>query len=175
MLLNYYLGISIPFIAGIAVIILFAWLWKKMRKKAVAGETVGFFVGLIVTAFLFVMPTTVYVLSGDSDFVKYISFGNSSYTLEDGKEVGIDSSIGYCTVINDSDDNFVLEHVIYGNGFEEDKFVGPGFALKVDDSAIDYFFNEMPPETIETSGSGSYAVRLWLRTGATYMADYGDQ
>lgn len=168
MLLNYYIGISAPFIAGLAVIILFAWLWKKMKKKAVAGGTIGFFVGIILAAFLFVTPTKVYVVTGNKEMSKYISVGSSSYTLKNGSSVAINAEMAHCTLINDSDEEVVLEHVIYGFGFQEDELVEPGQVLDIDDAFIDHFFDEIPPETVETSGSGTYTVRLWLRMYADY-------
>ena len=173
MLLNYYIGITIPFIACIAVIILFAWLWKKMKKKPVAGGTIGFFVGIIPMVFLFVSPTNVYVVTGDKEMSKYIAFGSPTYTMASGEEVSIKAPMACFTLINDSKEDVVIEHVIYGLGFEEDELVEPQQVLvSTDDSSIDHFFDEMPPDEIETSGTGSYVSRLWLRTRAAYEAEY---
>ncbi len=168
MLINYYIGISAPFIAGLAVIILFAWLWKKMKKKPVAGGTIGFFVGMILAAFLFVTPTKVYVVTGNKEMSKYISVGGGSYTLKNGTKVDINAPMANCTLINDSDEDVVLEHVIYGFGFQEDDLIESGQALLIDDSYIDYFFDETPPDEIETTGSGTFTVCLWLRMAADY-------
>lgn len=175
MLINYYIGISAPFIAGLLVIILFAWLWKKMKKKPVAGGTIGFFIGIILAIYLFVTPTKVYVVTGDKEMSKYISFGKSSYTLKNGSEVVIDVAMAHCSLINDADEAIVLEHVIYGYGFQEDNILEPGQILDIEDSYIDYFFDEVPPDEVESNGTGTYTVRLWLKMFSDYENTHIEQ
>ena len=172
MLLNYTVGISLPFVAGLIVIVLFAFIWKKMKKKVITGIVIGFFVGLALAAFLFVTPTKVYVVTGNKEMQKYLSIGSSSYTLKDGTSIPISAKMAHCTLINDAADAIVVEHVVYGDGYEEDDILEPGQYLDIEDPYIDYFFDGTPPESLETTSYSTYKVVLWLRMYSDYESDY---
>ncbi len=175
MLIGYTIGRAIPFLVWALVIFLGVVGWKKMKKNPVAGGTIGFFVGLIPCVFLFVFPTNVYVVSGNQAIAHYLCYGSSEYTMTNGDLIKINAPMAHFTLINDSKDDLMLEHVIYGYGAEQDEFVASGNILRSEATAIDHFFGDTPPETIETSGSGTYSVRLWLRTAEVYDRTHVDQ
>ncbi len=175
MLLNYTIGKAFPFIVWLLIIVLFVLLWKKMKKKPVAGGTIGFFVGLVPCVYLFVSPSNVYVITGQQEVAKYVCYGGGEYTMSNGDAIKIKSQMAQFTLINDSDEDLMLEHVIYGYGYQEDEFIGAGNVLRSEDATIDHFFNDTPPESIETSGSGTYSVRLWLRTYEAYDETHIEQ
>ncbi|NOQ71630.1 MAG: hypothetical protein GQ574_06500 [Crocinitomix sp.] len=47
MLVNYTLWITLAIVACLVLIFGLAFLWKKMKKKMVAGGTIGFFLSFI--------------------------------------------------------------------------------------------------------------------------------
>jgi hypothetical protein len=147
----------------VGIILLFAWIWKKFKKKPVAGGTVGFFIGLIPIVMLAVLPTKAYIVFGEADYSTYWVYGAKSYTLHTGETVEITSSNLESTVINDSKKRIEIEEVVYGNGFYEPEitqiFKGE---MVVFDKDISFFFDDEIPNQIEVE-AGKYAIRLWMR------------
>ena len=80
--------------------------------------------------------------------------------------------MAHCTLINDAADAIVVEHVVYGDGYEEDDILEPGQYLDIEDPYIDYFFDGTPPESLETTSYSTYKVVLWLRMYSDYESDY---
>ncbi|MDX2359187.1 MAG: hypothetical protein QNK23_00180 [Crocinitomicaceae bacterium] len=163
------LGIALAVIAGIGTIALFAWLWKIMKKKPVAGGTIGFFIACIVVTGIVVVPSNVYVINEGKDYTHYwVYSSDTQYERSNGESVEITIRQTQCMIINDTQDDYALESVIYGFGFADDKKIGAMSAIVLSRSKIDYFFDEEPPETISTESSASAVTRTWLRTEADY-------
>lgn len=161
-MISFTLGIALAVLVGLAFIVLFVWLWKKLKKKPVAGGTIGFFVGIIAATGIMVIPSRAYVIHGDNDYSHYLVYSSTSYTTSDNKTIDINIKQTQCVVINDTKDNYSVETVIYGFGFGSVQTLEAHSHLVLDHSKIDYFFDEEPPESIETESSGNVSM-LWLR------------
>lgn len=174
MILSALFGKILIGIAYVGIIALFAWLWKKMKKKPVAGGTVGFFVGTIPAVMLAIFPTGLYVVTGEDSYSEYWVYGSATYTTAEGEEIEIENEMAQWTVINDSDVDMIIEQVIYGNGaIPNDINLYAGGDYEVIDSKISYFFKDTPPDEISTESTSSSVYLLWLRTEEDYNEDYG--
>ena len=168
-MISHITGIALAVFVGIGIIAFFAWLWNKMNKKPVAGGTIGFFISCIVVTGIVVVPSNVYVITDGENYDHYWVFGSeASYERSNGESVTITIKQTQCMLINDTKDGYALESVIYGFGFADDRLIEPMSAIVLDNSNIDYFFDEEPPESIETTSSSSAVTRSWLRTEAEY-------
>lgn len=170
MILNALLSKILIGVVYLAIILLFAWLWKKMKKKPVAGGTIGFFVGTVPAVMMAVLPSGLYVVTGEESYSEYWVYGSATYTTQEGDEIEITSTNLEYTVINDTDIDFVIEEVIYGFHIPEDEFLYAGDDVIID-KKISYFFGDIPPDEIEVE-AGKYASRYWLRTVEDYDEDY---
>ena len=164
---SFRLGIVLIIIIALAIIAVLAWLWKKMKKNPVAGGTIGFFIAVVVATGFFVIPSRAYVVTGNKQYSHYLVYSTSEYTTKNGNKIPIDTPQTKCTLINDTDQSLVIEEVIYGFGFPDNIVVEPHTHIVLDHSKIDYFFDEEPPNSIETKSSGSVS-RLWLRTSKDF-------
>jgi hypothetical protein len=157
----------------VAIIALFAFLWKKMKKNPVAGGTIGFFIGIVPAVMLGVMSTGLYIVDGSDSYSEYWVYGSPTYTTAEGEEITIENEMAEWTVINDSEEDLVIEQVIYGSmAIPEDRFLSPGESMVID-GTIHHFFGDTPPDEISTESSSSSVYRLWLRLEDDYNEDYG--
>ncbi len=157
----------------VAIIALFAFLWKKMNKKPVAGGTIGFFIGTVPAVMMVVMSTGLYVVDGEDSYSEYWVYGQATYTTSEGEEIKIENEMAQWTLVNDSEVDLVLEYVIYGfaNDIPDDEFLDPGDSMVLEGS-IHHFFGDTPPDEISTESSSSAVYRRWLRTVDAYEEDY---
>lgn len=158
----------------LGIIVLFAFLWKKMKKKPVAGGTIGFFIGIVPAVMLGVMSTGLYVVDGEGSYSEYWVYGSPTYTTAEGDEITIENEMAEWTLINDSDAELVIEHVIYGMDAKvpDDIFLDPGESTVLE-GKLSYFFDNEPPDEISTQSSSNSVYRKWLRTVEDYEDDYG--
>jgi hypothetical protein len=162
MLLNYTLGLVLIVVLALAIIVLFAWLWKKMKLKPVAGGTIGFFISCVVCVGFWVTAGRVYVVTAPNEYSKYILYGTSSYETQNGHPVICKNSDDGALLINDTQEDLVIQQVIYGyGGSPNDRRLEAQKSMYVGYSEVHYFFDEEPPNSIETEGYG-YVVRLWV-------------
>lgn len=162
MLINYTVGLILIILLGIGVIALFAWLWKKMKKKPVAGGTIGFFISCVICIGFWVTAGRVYVVTAPNEYTKYVLIGSSSYTLENGDEVKCINGDEGALLINNCNENIIIQQVIYGyGGLPNDKRLEAQDHMYVGRREVHYFFDEEVPESIEVEGSG-YVIRLWV-------------
>ncbi|MCG8573907.1 MAG: hypothetical protein MI810_03390 [Flavobacteriales bacterium] len=174
MLINSSLWITLIIIACLALIMLMAFLWKKMKKKPVAGGTIGFFLSFILAAFMFVTPSNVYIVHGKKEYSKYVLLGETSYEMENGGgSVTLTNAMAECDLINDSGENIVIEEVIYGFGFPDNVLLESGNSVHLERSNINHFFDDIPPETIETSSTATAVVSLWVQMEEDFYGDFG--
>jgi hypothetical protein len=89
-------------------------------------------------------------------------YTSTSYTTSDKQTFDIDIKQTQCAVINDSDTDFSIEEVIYGFGFGSVQTLEARSYVVLEFSNIGHFFDDEPPNSIETESSGNVAV-LWLR------------
>jgi len=165
MLIKFWLGILLAIGVAILVIILFAKLFKLMKKTAAAGGIIGFFVGVTLFILYFIIPSRTYVVSGEAEFDHYVVFGSPEYEMSDGQKITIDIPSGYCLVINDTEDRIMIEEVIYGGyGFSPSPNEISGMTADyVETGAIDHFFDDVPPDEISVSNDSDEISRFWLR------------
>lgn len=173
MLINSTLWIVLVVLACLAVIALFAFLFKKMKKKPVAGGTVGFFIAIIVAAFMVVTPSNVYIINGVKDYSKYVLLGDTEFEMKDGSKIRLMNQIAECDLINNSGKNVVVEQVIYGFGFADNQLLESGMRLHLETSSIEHFFDDIPPETIETTSTASAVYRLWVQMEEDFYGELG--
>ncbi|MGQ3012066.1 MAG: hypothetical protein ACT6QS_00015 [Flavobacteriales bacterium] len=175
MLINYYLGFAIILSAWLIFLILFYAIWKRtVRKKQSLGAGIGFFAGIGLSVFLFVWASNIYVATGNKEHKTFMSFGGGSYTLQNGSKISIDVPMLRCGVINDTPENLVLQKVIYGQGSSSsahrDQLIKPGQLVQSEkeETNVDYFFDDAPPEHTVAGRDKKTVVELWLRTEADY-------
>ena len=147
----------------IGIIIFFAWMFKKFKKKAVAGGTLGFFLGTIPVIMLVIFPKKLQVVNGKKTYTTYWAYGSPTYTCQNGKTIKITSTNLETVIINDYNKTIEIEEIIYGNPLIEPQIItlknGSGVIL---DKGISYFFDEKIPESIDVE-YGKYALEYWLR------------
>jgi uncharacterized membrane protein (DUF485 family) len=173
MLVNYTLWITLAVISCLLLIFGLALLWKKMKKKPVAGGTIGFFLAFILFAVMYVMPTNVYVVKGDKEYSKYALLGDGSYTTTSGSEIQLKGVLAECDLINDTNEGVVVEQVIYGFALANNKLIEPGEVMRFESTSIEYFFDNEPPETIETSSTASGVYKNWIQMESDFQGALG--
>ncbi|MFT5823250.1 MAG: uncharacterized membrane protein (DUF485 family) [Crocinitomix sp.] len=173
MLVNYTLWITLAIIGCLILIIGLALLWKKFKKKMVAGGTIGFFLSFILFAVMFVMPTNVYVVDGDKEFTRYAMLGDATYTCNSGSEIKLKGVLAECDIINDSDEGVVVEQVIYGFALADNQLIDIEENMHFESTSIEFFFDNEPPETIETSSTASGVYKNWIQMESDFSGDLG--
>lgn len=164
MLLSFWTGLLLILLLGIAMIPLFAWIAKLMKKQAAGGGVIGFFLGFAIVVVLFVMSSSLYVGNGNDECTSYFVYGTPEYEMANGDKIKIEMESGELMVINDSQDTLVLEEVKYGSIFRGGtKWLEPGEVKTVEGGRIHYFFDNEPPDEINTKSDDGKEVRWWLR------------
>ena len=136
------------------IMFLLAWLWKRMKKKPSGGAVLGFFIGMIPLAILIIAPYNVYVLEGGKNYSRYKALGNTTYTMKSGTKVEIKESLA-CTIINDSDDNYVLDNIVYGGLSIPIKYLIEANTFVTKRGSITYYFDDVIEDQISTQSSGA--------------------
>lgn len=163
MILNALLAKILIGVLYVGIIIFFAWVWKKFKKKPVAGGTLGFFLGTIPIIMLVVFPKKIQVVNGVKTYTTYWAYGSPTYTCQNSNTIKITSTNLETIIINDYNRTIEIEEIIYGNPLIEPQTTilkyGSGVIL---DKKISYFFDEKIPESIDVE-YGKYAIEYWLR------------
>ncbi|GEM_PF-6559257 len=163
------MGWTLTVVIGIGLIALFAWLWKLMKKKPVAGGTIGFFLACIAVTGFVVVPSNLYVTTGGKNCDQYWVYSSeATFEKSNGENVDIVLKQSECMLINNSDETYVIESVVYGFGFSKDMRIDPYSATVLDYSQINDFFDEEPPDEIQTESTSGFVTRKWLRTAEDY-------
>lgn len=173
MLVNYYVGVILPFVTWFIVTLIFHRIWKRLEKKESTGATIGFITGILLSVVFYVWSVNVYVVTGEKEYKAYVAYGNSSYKLRSGKTVSIKPAAFSCAVINDWSSNLVLEKIVYGriDGFTRDQLIRPGESIvNSENSRISCFFDELPDEKIY-SKTKKGRIKLWLRMEEDYKSE----
>ncbi|NOQ71629.1 MAG: hypothetical protein GQ574_06495 [Crocinitomix sp.] len=119
------------------------------------------------------MPTNVYVVDGDKEFTRYALLGDGSFTCNNGTEIKLTGVLAECDIINDADEGVVVEQVIYGFALANNKLIGVGEVMHFESTSIEYFFDNEPPETIETSSTASGVYKNWIQMESDFSGDLG--
>jgi hypothetical protein len=156
-------AIALPFI----IVIGGAWLlYKKLGKW-------GILIPILVAAFTWaasqMAATHLYIVEDCNQWSDYRVFGSLEYDLRNGKKVTIPYEPRKVVVLNNSENELVLEELIYGaymEGFSaepEVSWIVPATfqTFELPKMQIDFFFDETIPEEIEEYGSGSKS-KYWL-------------
>lgn len=161
MLISLPLSVLLIVVSYVLIIVLFTKLWKK---EPITGTLVGMFLGAAVVFLMIMVRQHVYVVHGISNYTHYVSYGSSSYTSFNGEKTKLSGAVSDAIVINDSDDQLLLEEVVYGMGsFPKTIEIAPRSTHSVGVDYIDFFFKETPPSD-EVSGKYSdVVVKLWLK------------
>lgn len=163
-MLSYSFGLILAILAALFFVFIFVWLWKKLKKKAVAGGAIGLFIGLVAATGIMVIPSHVYVLTGEHNYSHYLLYSATDYTKKDKTTIQLDAPQTQCILVNDTDKVYAVDEVMYGYGVGNGnvKSVEPHTHIILNNSRIDYFFENEPPESIETESSGNVYM-LWVR------------
>ena len=155
------------------VMLLFIWLWKKMKKKALKGGVLGFFLGLIPMMFFYVVPYNFYVLEGGKNCSNYKVIGSPEYEMKSGTKIQLIDTMA-CTIANDSDDSYVLEKIIFGGfSFPELERIPVGKYIE-NQSYIAYYFDDEIPESITTESTASRIGRNRIVLESDFREEYPD-
>lgn len=147
----------------VGIILFFAWVWKKFKKKPVGGGTLGFFLGTIPTVMLVVLPSKVQIVNGPKSYSTYWAYGKCTYTSQNNKTVQVKSSNLQTAIINDSKSTVEIEEIVYGNPFYEPKIITLKTGeITVLESDISFFFDQKIPDQIDVE-FGKFAIEYWLR------------
>lgn len=74
---------------------------------------------------MYLMPTNIYVVDGDKEYSRYALLGNGSYTATDVTVIQLKSILTERDLINDTNKGVVVEQVIYGFAFLNNKRIEP--------------------------------------------------
>ena len=156
MLLKSWMMTALAIVSVLLIMFLLGWLWKRMKKKPVGGAVLGFFLGMIPLAMFMVLPYNVYVLEGGKNCAHYKAMGSTSYTMKSGTKVEINESLA-CTIINDSDDSYVLDRIVFGGLSIPVKNLIEANSFVTERGFIKYFFDDVVDDQISTESSGAVA------------------
>lgn len=166
--------IAILLVAGlVAVAVLFILLRKMNLSVKLAGH-LAFWPVMIACIVVFTQSTSTYIVTAEGEklvVTSQLGFGNATYEMESGEKVDVPVPAGFGIVINDTDYELMVEAVIYGSGIvrEDDAYIEARSHGLFNSTSIDYYPDEEPPATIESSASGAEA-KTWLHP----VYDYSD-
>lgn len=163
-MLSYSFALVVAVLAALLFVFIFVWLWKKRKKKAVAGGAIGLFIGFVAATGIMVIPSHVYILTGEHEYSHYLLYSATDYTKKDKTTIQLDAPQTQCILVNDTDEVMAVDQVVYGYSLEHGdvKSVEPHTHIILNNSRIDYFFENEPPESIETEATGNVSM-LWVR------------
>ena len=167
-MISFWTGIFLAIAVGILIIVIGAFISKKLGKGGSIGGLLGFFIGFGAFLAIIFLAGRVYVVTGHEEFDDYMIFGTQSYQLNDSITVNIELQNGQCMVINSWDTPVIVEYMKYGGyGFGGDtEWVKPAEFKVFEERKIFYFYDDAPPEEISVRGgdSSDEYIRLWLRS-----------
>jgi hypothetical protein len=177
MLISMTMGVILAILGAVISFAVFYFLLKAMKAGQKAGAIVGSIAGLAAAVVIFVFAGRVIIVKGVDDAGTYLVYGTPTYEFSNGFKLNLTVKALDAYVINDSDLELVLEKVIYSTssfGGENyyDVLCDPMSITHMPSTSVDYFFNDTPPDEIETSGSSS-VTKYWLRTRDSYENEYG--
>lgn len=165
MLITFWLGLTLSFLASILLMVILGWITKKIKGSGAIGGLIGFFIGFALVMFVAFGSRRAYVVIGDQEYVHYMVFGSPEYSTKAGTKVVLNMNYDECYVINESEDPVVIEEAVYGGyGFGgATHWVQAGEQGIMSEHKIDYFYDNEPPDEISVSDDSEQTVRLWLR------------
>lgn len=176
MIISLTLGIIIAVIVGLAVLGLIYFLMKKMKAGQKAGIIAGSIVGILAGTAIVMMAGRIVVVKSMDEAGTYLVYGSPEYEFSNGFKMKLDMAAAESFVINDCDMELVLEKIVYSNSYVADYYdilILPMSVTHMPSLSVNYFFNETPPDEVETSSGSSSVTKYWLRTKDSYENDYG--
>ena len=147
--------------AALLFTLTFLLLGRRGPKKA-RNIAIGVFVALVALVVVSFMVRQVYIIGEGESITHLRALGQPSYTMTNGTTVPVKLGAGQCLIVNDSQEDYVVEEVIYGIGVFPGRYPVPaGESYVAERLQIDYFFGDEQPEEI-TSGGSNTVIHLWL-------------
>ena len=177
MLISLTMGIVLGVLAGAAIFALLFFTLKSLKAGQKAGTIVGLIAGALGGIMIVMMAGRAIVVTGDQKAGTYLVYGSPTYEFSNGYKLKLSmkSLEGY--VLNDTDQELVLEKIIYTSSYSVEDYydvlIEPMSITKMPGTSVHYFFNDSPPDEIETSQSSGDVSKYWLRSRISYENDYG--
>lgn len=179
------ISIVIPIVLWVGLSIFFKKKWNSYY---------GILIGLVLSGFSFGAFQTfgkIYIIDQNLNVSANRLVGSLKYEFIDGTDITLELSTGETGIINNSNEQLVLEELIYGpegyfknrpeyedivrnidstyaeNLSNSDKEIVINslsfFTSKIEKNTINYFFDDEIPKTIEEYGSYGNVQKYWLR------------
>ena len=164
MMFSFSVFVALSILSGIFIIILFIFLFKKMKKSGGLGGILGGFIGFASVIFFLFVQKHVYIITKGNQYAHNVVLGTKNYTMNNGKVINIDNLNTNGLVVNDSNAILAIEEVVYGAVYYPDIIeIGAMSMYEVSQVTIDYLFEDAPPEEISKETTAETVTRLWLR------------
>lgn len=177
MLISFTMGVVLAVLAGAAAFALIFFGLKSIKAGQKAGVITGSIVGIIAGAFVMMMAGRAVVVTGENEAGTYLVYGSPTYEFSNGFKLKLTMKSLDAYVINDSDQELVLEKIIYTSSYSVEDYydvlIEPMSITKMPGTSVHYFFNDTPPDEIETSSSSGDVTKYWLRSRDSYENEYG--
>jgi|GEM_PF-6135553 len=174
MMLNVTTGFLLAGLAGLITAVLIFFLCKKVFKwKSITSGFWALFLAMFPFTAVVMINGRVCIVNQNKQVTTYMVLGTSDYTMSNGEVIPINPPFQKCLVVNDSQEDLVLEEVVYGDMDAEttDELIPSMETLVFDGTGIEYAFEQRPPLIISSKKSG-VITRYWIRTLDEYIVDY---
>lgn len=165
MLINNTLYTILVILLTALVLVGVTWFVRKKLKNS-QSFVIGFFLAGVVFVGLLFGVGRLYIIDAEESVDTYRAFGTFSFEMADGNTITATLHSDSVMVINNSDDDFVLEELIYSNYagygggmYEVDAWSCRSYSLA--GNRIHYFFDDEIDESISTR-SNEPVSRYWL-------------
>lgn len=172
------MGIVLAVLGGAAIFALVFFGLKSIKAGQKAGIITGSILGIIGGMMIVMMAGRAIVVSGDKEAGTFLVYGSPTYEFSNGYKLKLTmgSLEGY--VLNDTDQELVLEKIVYTTSYFTDEYldvlIKPMSITKMPGTSVHYYFDDVPPDEIETSNSSGDVKKYWLRTRQSYENNYGE-
>lgn len=177
MLISFTMGVILAILAGAATFAIVFFGLKSIKAGQKAGIITGSILGLIAGTMIIMMAGRAIVVTGENEAGTYLVYGSPTFEFSNGYKLKLSmkSLEGY--VLNDTEQELVLEKIIYTSSYSVEDYydvlIEPMSITKMPGTSVHYFFNDSPPDEIETSQSSGSVSKYWLRSRISYENDYG--
>lgn len=170
MIINYWLGLTLVVITWIALIVLsFRFLFPRMKRIPAKIRLVLCLAipSIPAVPLLEVVLFPVIIIQADGTIHRSLLIGSTDYDTGDGKTARISFDYPYTTIVNQSEDNYVVETVVYTvSASESPDATGlvpvPAHSAAKSKTKLDFFPNEAPPDEM-SFGQHDLRKKGWLR------------
>lgn len=156
----------------VATLVVVGWLQDRWKgSKLELPHSTAFWVAVAAAAAPILVASSftreIYVIESPTEYATFVVVGAGMYERSKGEPVRVTQG-GNPLVINETDQPLLVREVIYvpyhgvgsNNAYPEQITIGPR-ATKEVPSAIEYFLDEEPPESVTTDSHGNESA-WWL-------------